>query len=232
MSCDRNQPCRPDPIEDEARAIGRLLDNRQGEQAANYLREDSYNMPPAVFNKLVNRVMANEREGTGNDLYRDRGDLVIDMRDRNGSQLVVATRDFDAQRGRVANHRRQDDRWNNPYDQGPRYDQRDPRGYDNRGGRREDVVGDTVVQGVVGAAAGALIHGRKGALAGGAGAVAGKVVDQIGGPNDRDPVTDKVVKGVIGAGVGAAIDGKKGAISGGLGAVLGGFIEDAKDKRR
>lgn len=229
MSCDRNQPCRPDPIETEARAIGQLLDNRQGEQAANYLREDSYNMPPAVFNKLVQRVMQNDRQGTGNDLYTDRGDLVIDMRNQRGDQIVVATRDYDAQRGRQVSHRRVDERWNNPYDQAPQrgYDPRDP-----RGGRREDVVGDTVVQGLAGAAAGALIHGRKGALAGGAGAVAGKVADQIGGPNDRDPVTDKVVKGAIGAAVGAAIDGKKGAVSGGLGAILGDFIEDSQNPKR
>lgn len=229
MSCDRNQPCRPDPIEDEARAIGRLLDNRQGEQAANYLREDSYNMPPAVFNKLVNRVMENDRQGTGNDLYRDRGDLVIDMRDRNGNQLVVATRDFDAQRGRVANHRRVDDRWNNPYDHQPRYEQQQ-RGYDPRNGQQRDVVTDTVVQGVVGAAAGAAINGRKGALAGGAGAVAGKMVDQIGGPNNRDAVTDTVVKGVVGGVVGGAIDGNKGAKAGAAGAVLGNILERMQNR--
>ena len=225
MSCERNQPCRPDPIEDEARAIGRLLDNRQGEQAANYLREDSYNMPPAVFNRLVNRVMANDRQGTGNDLYSDRGDLVIDMRNQRGDQIVVATRDYDANHGRVAHHRRVDDRWKQPYEQ-PRYDQRQVMGPNGR----RDVVSDTVIQGVVGAAAGAAIDGRRGAVAGGAGAVAGKMVDQIGGPNNRDAVTDTVVKGVVGAAIGGAVDGNKGAKAGAAGAILGNIIDRMQNK--
>jgi hypothetical protein len=70
--------------------------------------------------------------------------------------------------------------------------------------------------------AGAAIDNRKGAIAGGAGAIAGDVVRRNGGTGDR--VTDTVVQGVTGAVVGAAIDGGKGAKAGAVGAILPGVL--------
>jgi hypothetical protein len=90
---------------------------------------------------------------------------------------------------------------------------------------------DGVVHAGIGAVTGAAIDGKKGAIAGGAGGLGNVIVDQIGGPNQRDPVTDTVVKGAIGAAIGAAIDGKKGAIAGGAGSVVPNVIDRAVRKR-
>lgn len=228
MSCERNQKCfqpQQDPLAAEGRALAELLDNRQPEQVANYLRQDSYNMSPAAFNKVINEARRNDRKGVGADLYIDNdGLVVIDTRNRNGDQIVVATRDYDQRMGRVPQHHddRQVDRRGQPI-----YRPVDPRDHQ---GQRRDAVTDTVVDGVVGAAVGAAINGRKGALAGGAGAVAGKMVDQVGGPNNRDQVTDTVVKGVVGAAVGAAIDGKEGAKAGAAGVLVGKGLDWLRNK--
>lgn len=220
-----------DPVEQEARDLTRRLDSgRQTNQVANALREDSYNMSPREFNRLVTLMQHNERPNFGDDIYRDRqGNVVIDTGNR---QLVVATREFDRQNHRGMPGQRHDDRDNRgAYDQRDgSYDQRDGR-YDQRDGRYgqrdgrlnggRDAVTDGVVNGAIGAGVGAAIDGGRGAIAGGAGGIGNVIVDRVGGGrNDRDPVADAVVKGAIGAGVGAAIDGKKGAISGAAGSLI------------
>ncbi len=91
-------------------------------------------------------------------------------------------------------------------------------------GRQQNGVNDVVINGVVGAAAGAAVDGRKGAIAGGAGAVAGKVIDNMGG-GTGSVVGDTVVKGVVGAVIGGAIDGNKGAKAGAAGSVAGSVLD-------
>lgn len=56
------------------------------------------------------------------------------------------------------------------------------------------------------------------------------MVDQVGGPNNRDQVTDTVVKGVVGAAVGAAIDGKEGAKAGAAGVLVGKGLDWLRNK--
>ncbi len=201
-----------DPVEREAHDLTRMLDSgRQTEQVANALREDSYNMAPRDFNRLVNSMQRTERQDYGDDIYRDRsGNVVISTGER---QVVVATRDWEmAHRG---SHERQSS-----------HDQH------NRGGHQRDAVTDGVVNGAIGAGIGAVIDGKKGAIAGGAAGVGNVVIDHVAGPNQRDPVADTVLKGAVGAGIGAIVDGKKGAIAGGAGSVGASVIDNLFNKKR
>lgn len=218
-----------DPVLEEAHDLTRRLDSgRQTAQVANALRDDSYNMSPREFNRLVTLMQNNERRNVGDDIYRDRqGNVVIDTGNR---QLIVATQDFDRQHNRPMAHRRddRDDRYDRNARGDGRYDERDGR-YDERNGRSRngrDAVTDGVVNGAIGAGIGAAIDGGRGAIAGGAGGIGNVIVDRAnGGRNDRDPVGDAVVKGAIGAGIGAAIDGKKGAISGAAGSLIPNILD-------
>lgn len=204
---------RHDPVEREAQHLTRLLDSgRHTDEVANALRQDSYNMNPRDFNRMVNSMRNNDNRRVGDNLDVDRnGNLIID----NGRQgFVVATRDFD-ERQRYAQHHH------------GRHEQ-----YDERYGRADrDAVTDGVVNGAIGAVTGAAIDGRKGAIAGAAGGIGNVIVDRVGGPNNRDEVTDVVVKGAIGAGIGAVIDGKKGAIAGGAGSVVPNIVDKIFNKR-
>lgn len=220
-NCNNNRRC--DPIEREASDLARRLDTgRQSDNVAAALRDDSYNMSPRDFNRLVNLMNAYDNKRMGDNLENDRfGNLVIDK--GRGEAFVVATRDYD-DRQRWANNQRYDDRHdhrrNGRYDD--RYDDRYGQNYPNNG---RDAITDGVVNGAIGAVTGAAIDGKKGAIAGAAGGVGNVIVDRVGGQNNRDPVTDVVVKGAIGAGIGAAIDGKKGAIAGGAGSVVPNVID-------
>lgn len=208
---DRND--RRDPVEREAEHLTRLLDTgRHTEDVANALRQDSYNMNPRDFNRMVGIMRNCDDKRVGDNIEVDRkGNLVIDN-GRNG--FVVATRDFD-ERVAAANHRR-DERGN--WDE--RYDR------DDRHGRNErDAVTDGVVHGAIGAMTGSAIDGRRGAIAGAAGGIGNVIVDRAGGRNHRDDVEDVVVKGAIGAGIGAIIDGRKGAIAGGAGSVVPNIVD-------
>lgn len=204
---------RSDPVEQESQVLTRMLDSgRQTEQVANALREDSYNMSPREFNRLVNSMQQRERQDYGDDIYRDRsGNVIISTGEK---QVIVATRDFDiAQRSADRRHGHGDQH--------------------NRAGagNQRDAVTDGVVNGAIGAGIGAVIDGKKGAIAGGAAGVGNVIVDRVGGANNRDDVTDTVVKGAIGAGVGAVIDGKKGAIAGGAGSVGASVIDKIFNKK-
>jgi hypothetical protein len=211
----------PDQIEREGRDLARRLDTgRQTEEVAGALRDDSYNMSPRDFARLVNTMRNYDNKRTGDNIEIDRnGNIVLDT-GRQG--LVVATRDFDQQQ-RMANRGHHDNRGG--------YDDRG--GYDNRGRQNNgrDAVTDGVVNGAIGAVTGGAIDGRKGAIAGAAGGIGNVIVDRAGGPNNRDEVTDVVVKGAIGAGIGAVIDGKKGAIAGGAGSVVPNVIDKIFNKR-
>jgi hypothetical protein len=207
--CNRN--C--DPVEAEARSLSRMLDSgRQTEQVANALREDSYNMSPRDFSRLVGLMSQTERKNQGDDIYQDRnGNVIIDT---GRQDIVVATRDFDMQ-NRNNGQARHDGRYGN-----------------NGRGNNRDAITDGVVNSAIGAVTGGIINGEKGAIAGGAAGVANVVVDRVGGPNNRDEVTDVVVKGAIGAGIGAVIDGKRGAVSGAAGSGAASVIDKIFNKRQ
>lgn len=202
-----------DPVEQEARQLTRMLDSgAETREVAAALREDSYNMSPANFNRMVNQMMRNERKNCGDDLYQDRdGNLIIDG--RRGQEFVVATRDFDVrqQAAREQHGHRQ-------------------YGHHDRRGNDRDAVTDGVVNGAIGAVIGGAIDGKKGAIAGGAAGVGNVIVDRAGGRNNRDDVTDVVVKGAIGAGIGAVIDGGKGAKAGAAGSVGASIIDKLFNK--
>lgn len=223
-NCNNNRRC--DPIENEARDLARKLDTgRMTDNVAASLRDDSYNMSPREFNRLVNLMHAYDNKRMGDNIANDRfGNLIIDK--GRGEAFVVATRDYDEQQRWANNNHRYDDRHDHRHDD--RYDDRYGRGYPNNG---RDAITDGVVNGAIGAATGAAIDGKKGAIAGAAGGIGNVVVDRVGGPNNRDPVTDVVVKGVIGAGIGAAIDGKKGAIAGGAGSVVPNIVDQIFNRR-
>lgn len=216
MSCDRYNPC-PDPKVETARNIASDLDRHNTESAAQTMREASYGMSARDFRETIGMARNMERRGVGDDLYiNQQGLLIIDT---GRQQLTVATRDYD-QRMAAA---RQQDRYNQ-YPQDGRYpDQRYPQERMPQG-RQQSGVNDTVINGVVGAAAGAAVDGRRGAIAGGAGAVAGKVIDNMGG-GTGSAVGDTVVKGVVGAVIGGAIDGNKGAKAGAVGSVAGSVLD-------
>jgi len=216
MSCDRYNPC-PDPKFEIARDIAGNLDSHRTEQAAEKMRDASYGMTQRDFRDTMNIVRQMERRGVGDDVYvNQQGFFVIDT---GRQQLTVATRDYDQ---RMAAMRQNDRYGHNPQD-GRYPDQRYPQERMPQG-RQQNGVNDTVINGVVGAAAGAAVDGRRGAIAGGAGAVAGKVIDNMGG-GTGSAVGDTVVKGVVGAVIGGAIDGNKGAKAGAVGSVAGSVLD-------
>lgn len=209
MSCDRSNPCRPDPIEQEARALSQALDNRNP-NVANYLREDSYNMPPGAFNRLVNRIQELDKQGTGHDIYVDRGDLVIDTRNRNGDQIVVATRDYDMRHNnhRYAN-RQADPRWEQGYD--PRYERQDNR-YPQQG-RRPEGAAEALPDVLMGAAVMGIAKGGKGAADGAMGVIGAKTAKQMSGVQEGT-IGEAGVELLGGAAGGAILHGKEGAKNG------------------
>ncbi|MBZ0188695.1 MAG: hypothetical protein K8F91_20785 [Candidatus Obscuribacterales bacterium] len=223
MTCQRNFGC-ADPIQAEANDLAQMLDNgRNTGRVADALRADSYNMAPRDFNRLVNEIQYRDRPDRGDNLVIDQaGNLIID----NGSQgFVVATRDFDNQQRYAASQRQQ----HQPGFSGHQQHGRTEPVY--QGQQQRDIVVDGVVHTGIGAVTGAIINGKKGAIAGGVGGLGNVVVDNVGGPNNRDPVTDTVVKGAIGAGIGAIIDGKDGAISGAAGSVVPNVIDRIFNKK-
>lgn len=209
MSCRPNYEC--DPVKQEARTLAHMLDSgRQTGEVADALRADSYNMSPRDFNRLVSEISHHDRRDRGDNLVTDRdGNLIID----NGRQgFVVATRDFDSRQAQYQQHpghHRGQQGWGR---QDQAYPERDP-------------VLNGVVHVGIGAVVGAVVDGKKGAIAGGAGGLGNVVIDGISGPENRDPVADVVVKGAVGAGIGAIIDGKDGAVAGGLGSVAPNIID-------
>jgi len=216
MSCDRFNPC-PDPKVETARNIASDLDRHNTESAAQTMREASYGMSARDFRETIGMARNMERRGVGDDLYiNQQGLLIIDT---GRQQLTVATRDYD-QRMAAA---RQNDRYGH-HPQDGRHPQNNYPQDRLPQGRQQNGVNDVVINGVVGAAAGAAVDGRKGAIAGGAGAVAGKVIDNMGG-GTGSVVGDTVVKGVVGAVIGGAIDGNKGAKAGAAGSVAGSVLD-------
>ena len=197
-----------DHVDRKAQELSRMLDSgNQSGQVADALRRDSFDMNPRDFDSLVNTIRRMERKDRGDNLVvAQNGDLIIDT-GRQG--YVVATRDFEM------NHARD----------------RQARG--TRGqNQRNDVLVDGVVHGGIGAVTGAIINGKKGAIAGGVGGVGNVIVDEVGGKDTRDPVTDTVVKGAIGAGIGAIIDGKKGAAAGAAGSIVPNIADRVLRKRQ
>ena len=220
MSCDRYNPC-PDPKFEIARDIAGNLDSHRTEQAAEKMRDASYGMTQRDFRDTMNIVRQMERRGVGDDVYvNQQGFFVIDT---GRQQLTVATRDYDQ---RMAAMRQNDRYGHNPQD-GRYPDQRYPQERMPQG-RQQNGVNDAVINGVVGAAAGAAVDGRKGAIAGGAGAVSGKVIDNMGGTGSA--VGDVLVKGGTAIAIGGAIDGSKGARAAVLGTISGGLLDALRNK--
>lgn len=220
MSCDRYNPC-PDPKVETARIIASDLDRHNTESAAQTMREASYGMSARDFRETIGMVRNMERRGVGDDLYiNQQGLLIIDT---GRQQLTVATRDYD-QRMAAA---RQQDRYNQ-YPQDGRYpDQRYPQERMPQG-RQQSGVNDVVINGAVGAGIGAMTDGRKGAIAGGAGAVSGKVIDNMGGTGSA--AGDVLLKGGAAIAIGSAIDGNKGARAAILGTLGGGLLDALRNK--
>lgn len=224
MSCDRQQPCRPtldEQIRGEGQEIAKLLDSRDPLAAAKYLSHDAYNMPAGQFNAVVREVMRNDRKNSGADLYIDTdGSLVIDTRNKTNDQLVVKQPHQFDRGGRIARvgdeptYRPVPERQDPRYGQDPRYsDRQDPR----QQGR--NTAADAAVDMAFGALAGAAVNGRKGAVAGGLGAGAAKVIDsQLG--DQSETVNGTAAKVLIPAAIGGLISGKDGAKAAGAGAAV------------
>lgn len=195
-----------DSVERRAESLTDMLDSgRQTTEVANALREDSYNMSPRDFSRMVSLMQNNERTKVGDDIYKDRtGNVVLDT---GNQQVVVATRDWDVQNQSARN--------------GDNRDDRDSRGERNQRGRQgngtRETIRDGIVNGAIGAAIGGVMEGKKGLLIGGIAGASGTVVDKVG-ENNRDTITDIAVKGGIGAGIGAIIGDSRGA---GVGAAAG-----------
>jgi hypothetical protein len=226
---DERQAC--GSVRDEARVVADMLDSgRSADQAAQRLYNDFANLAPAQSRCLARQVteLDDKRYGDNATLMSTRNGDVVRIDAYDGSARIVPLpilpqmQIIEAPRRHDRDYDRDGDR---RYQGQPRYG--DPQGavdprYDGRHRQGQDPVTGAVVDGVIGGVAGAAIDNRKGAIAGGAGAIAGDVVRRNGGTGDR--VTDTVVQGVTGAVVGAAIDGGKGAKAGAVGAILPGVL--------
>ncbi|MBX9572587.1 MAG: hypothetical protein K2X77_27070 [Candidatus Obscuribacterales bacterium] len=81
--CDNNMRCGAgDYVNREARSLAHMLDQGRGEEVANRLHRDAYNMDHHDFKRLVRQTADMERKGRGDDLHLDRR-----------GQVRIATRD-------------------------------------------------------------------------------------------------------------------------------------------
>ncbi len=87
-------------IENHARELANMLDNGQGAQVTQILRNDLYNMSERDFSKLVHATNKYEKDGCGDDLtinpYRQKGGPIehvsveLNRRDQHGWPIVYA----------------------------------------------------------------------------------------------------------------------------------------------
>lgn len=219
MSCDRNNPCRPDPIREEARAIADMMDSgRQTGQVADALRNDSYNMRPGEFNRMVGMIRNEyDRRNQGDDLIiRNDGALILDT---GRDQVLVSTRMLEERQARMADHSR-DPRYRDVPQQGYPAQVYGPQG-ERRPNTAVEDLGKNVI---IGAGVGGVMSGRKGAAGGAAAGAAETVIDHTGGINTGNQVLDTVAKGAIGYGVGRVVGGNDGGRAGAVTSILGDLL--------
>ncbi len=87
-------------IENHARELATMLDNGQGAQVTQILRNDLYNLSECDFSKLVHATNKYEKDGCGDDLtinaYREKGgpkehvSVELNRRDKDGLPIVYA----------------------------------------------------------------------------------------------------------------------------------------------
>lgn len=83
--CDNNMRCAPssgsDWVSREASVLANMLDRGQGEEVANRLREDAFNMNHRDYKRLVDQTVARDTKGYGDDISNRRGQIRISTRD-------------------------------------------------------------------------------------------------------------------------------------------------------
>lgn len=214
-----------DGIRQEARTLADMFDRgNMSEQARNRLMDDFRNMSPAQSHVLANELVRMDQKQYGDNVTltqtRDGKEaLVIDSYNGRREMVTIPSMPnlvlLDNGRPMRDAHPVMQPRYGDAPQQQGYYEQGQPQ-------RRGDQTSRVVTDGVIGAVTGAAVDNRRGAIAGGAGAVVGDVIH----PNSGSAVTDTVVKGVAGAVVGGAIDGNKGAKAGALGSIIPGLLRN------
>lgn len=205
MTCDRNNPCRTE-FDRHADLIATRLD-RQDPSVGQLLLEASGIYNPQRMNEFVANVQRRENPNAGDNLEVARdGRLLISKIDQRVVVLPI-------------------DASGNQLRQGARGG---PGTYRTK---QEASAVDYVQRGVVGAITGAAISGNRGrgAIEGGAGAVAGRAVKEATG---QEGATGAVIEAAGACGVGAIIGGKDGCKNGAIGSAAGQALEWLTKKKK
>lgn len=179
MGCNNDFRC-DDFVNREASQLARMLDHGRGEEVANALQRDAYEMSPRDFKNLVHRTAEMDQKGRGDDIFFDRRDGGVHIVSRDGRNF----RPCDVYEDRVVPRQIIVERpviVEQPPVMRP-YPDRVPPYYEPH---RNTTVEGGVIGGAVGAGLGAIIDRRNPGRGAAIGGISGIIGGVLGGSLDR-----------------------------------------------